>query len=374
MTSIGYCFDRYIPGERYISNTTVEERAALLKNKLWDYNQIITVKFLNGETWKRAWIKKVIKEQFADNIVQEIVFVEDNQDAIVRIDTESDVGSSSYVGTDNMYISDPEPTMYLDRLDAPGTKNTVGYFTYDYIQYEVPTNLERNGNTTGGTILHEFCHVMGMVHEHQNPINNPIIWNEPYVFQVVGGPPNNWDEQTIRTNILEKYDETQLNASSYDSDSVMVYYFPKEFTINNIESTLNSSLSQKDKTWLRYAFVGASNPTTSTTSTTSSEPTETIFEKVIGFFKNIFEKVIDVFKSIVDSIIPSSSTTSTSSEPNETIFEKVIGFFKNIFEKVIDVFKSIVDSIIPLTTSTSSEPNETIFEKVIGFFKTFLKK
>ncbi len=60
------------------------------------------------------------------------------------------------------------------------------------------------GFLDGGTAAHEFGHAIGLGHEHQNPAGG-IQWNEPVVLQNLAGPPNNWDEATIRHNVLNKY-------------------------------------------------------------------------------------------------------------------------------------------------------------------------
>ena len=41
-------------------------------------------------------------------------------------------------------------------------------------------------------VLHEFGHVLGLVHEYQNP-NADIPWNKAAVIKLMSGPPNYWD-------------------------------------------------------------------------------------------------------------------------------------------------------------------------------------
>ena len=48
------------------------------------------------------------------------------------------------------------------------------------------------------TYFHEFGHLLGMIHEHQNPSSNPIQWNKQAVVKALSGPPNNWDLATIQ--------------------------------------------------------------------------------------------------------------------------------------------------------------------------------
>ena len=76
------------------------------------------------------------------------------------------------------------------------------------------------------TALHEIGHALGFPHEHQNP-NSGIVWNEQAVIQYFSGPPNNWDEATIRHNILNKIAPSLVEGSQWDKDSIMHYEFDR---------------------------------------------------------------------------------------------------------------------------------------------------
>jgi hypothetical protein len=81
--------------------------------------------------------------------------------------------------------------------------------------------------TTHGrtTALHEIGHTLGMPHEHQNPFAG-IMWDEPKVYEFLGGPPNNWDRAKTFHNVLRKLDPAEVQGSTWDPDSVMEYRFP----------------------------------------------------------------------------------------------------------------------------------------------------
>ena len=83
------------------------------------------------------------------------------------------------------------------------------------------------------TTLHEFCHAVGMIHEHQNPLGDPINWNVPAVLEWAMDSQG-WDEETTKTNIINKYKKDQINGSEYDPLSIMLYFFPK-ILVNNEE-------------------------------------------------------------------------------------------------------------------------------------------
>jgi hypothetical protein len=87
-----------------------------------------------------------------------------------------------------------------------------------------------------------------MIHEHQNPKNNNIEWNDKKVYQwakITQG----WDEKRTYENIIEKPSE-QINGSSYDPESIMLYFFPAELTKNNKGTNQNLFWSPKDIIYL----------------------------------------------------------------------------------------------------------------------------
>ena len=83
------------------------------------------------------------------------------------------------------------------------------------------------------TTLHEFCHSLGMTHEHQNPNGVPINWNVDRVHQWAK-ESQGWDEATTDTNVIKKYSMDQINGSDFDPRSIMLYFFPS--TLVNDES------------------------------------------------------------------------------------------------------------------------------------------
>jgi len=78
--------------------------------------------------------------------------------------------------------------------------------------------------TAGATTIHEFGHSLGMLHEHQNGLNsvNPVKLNEANVinyYTLLG-----MGAQGAHTNVLDFYNGSAYTGSSYDPDSIMLYY------------------------------------------------------------------------------------------------------------------------------------------------------
>ena len=105
-------------------------------------------------------------------------------------------------------------------------------------------------------VKHEFGHALGLIHEHQNP-KGGIEWNEPAVIADLSGPPNNWDEEQIRHNVLDHYPAEEVEATDVDKDSIMMYPIPKSWTLDGFSADLNSDLSQQDVEFIRGAYQGA---------------------------------------------------------------------------------------------------------------------
>ncbi len=93
-----------------------------------------------------------------------------------------------------------------------------------------------------------------MIHEHQNLIANPIQWNEPVVSAALRGPPNHWDQATIQHHMFDQYDTTQINGSTFDPESVMLYGFPASWTLNRFQRDFNSALSTLDQQFAALCY------------------------------------------------------------------------------------------------------------------------
>lgn len=154
--------------------------------------------------------------------------VEDRRQAEIRIGFMAGDGAWSYVGRDVIDIA---------RNPDERTMNFGWDLTTPY---------------GWDTALHEIGHTLGFPHEHQNP-NSGIVWNEQAVLDIFSKPPNNWDEATIRWNILRKLSPVEVSGSPWDPDSIMHYQLPAG-VIEKPEEYRNGltpepGLSAKDIEW-----------------------------------------------------------------------------------------------------------------------------
>lgn len=218
--------------------------AAFFTRKIWPKNSKIRIGFLSdGKNITRTnldgennvdplenqvaklsikdAVKEVVKQRIIPLVNLDISFVEDVKDANVRVDFDPDKGAWAYVGTDHLHYK-------------TGATVNLGWF-------DVPTTT------------HEFCHMLGMVHEHQNPRGKEIEWNDKKVF-AWAKETQGWSKETTETNILNKYKITQINGSNFDPLSVMLYFFPASLTLNNVGTKQNLRLSGLDAEWISKMY------------------------------------------------------------------------------------------------------------------------
>jgi hypothetical protein len=177
---------------------------------------------LYGQSDLASVVKTIYTERIQPIIPFKLSFVESQGD--VRISFVGGAGSWSLVGTDCLRCPPDNATLNYGWIDVP-------------------------------TVIHEFCHVLGMIHEHENPRGNPIEWNEPKVYQWAQSTQG-WDKETTYNNIIMRYSNDQVNGSDYDPLSVMLYFFPASLTLNNIGTQQNMRLSPIDVQWIEKQYPG----------------------------------------------------------------------------------------------------------------------
>lgn len=214
------CIDRVLPTQVMRPQRTMRaagrERAISPIGKTWMNGSNLRVQFLDGTEAQRSLVRQQAGwwAQRAN-----LTFGFGNApDAEIRIAFDPTDGAWSYIGTDCKHIPAGQPTMNLGFLD-------------------------------GGTAAHEFGHAVGLAHEHSNPAGG-IEWKEDVVIRDLSGPPNSWDEATIRHNVLRKYRVDQINGTKFDPDSIMLYFFPGTWTRSGVGTKANEVLSATDKEFI----------------------------------------------------------------------------------------------------------------------------
>lgn len=221
-----YCFAWFKPRSAEGAN-----RAGLLNAAKWPRNSVITVSFLDGTPELRERVIEAAKAWVAPDLANLTFDVRKNtNDTEIRISFRYE-GSWSLIGTECRRETDPsKPTM------------NFGWLTRDSSDVDVRS-----------VVLHEFGHALGLLHEHQLP-ENGIAWNKDQVYADLSGPLNHWDKATIDFNMFEPFSKGETNYTQVDPKSIMMYPFPKSWTLDGFSTGVNTELSDNDKHFIRQQY------------------------------------------------------------------------------------------------------------------------
>ena len=165
-------------------------------------------------------VKKIVKERIQPIVNLNLKFIDNPSEAQVRISFDPNGGAWSLVGTDCLQ-------------ETEGATMNLGWFDV-------------------ATVMHEFGHTLGMIHEHQNPHDNPIEWDEEKVFQWAR-ETQGWSDETTKVNIIDT-PHYGINGSQFDPLSIMLYFFPADLTTNNKGTHQNLRLSGLDTEWIAKMY------------------------------------------------------------------------------------------------------------------------
>jgi len=218
------CFDRVLPRDLMLNQELVPGRPGRTRaispiGKSWMNGSTLRVRFMGGSAAQRAKVRE--QAGWWTAVANLSIVFDDAPNADIRIAFDPNDGAWSYVGTDCRGIPLNEPTMNLGFMD-------------------------------GGTSAHEWGHAIGLAHEHQSPAGG-IQWNEAVVIREMAGSPNFWDEATTRHNILRRYRADQVKGTAFDRESIMLYFFPAEWTVDGVGTDANEVLSAMDKQFVAGA-------------------------------------------------------------------------------------------------------------------------
>ena len=232
-------------------------RAAFLKGKNWKNGSTIKIAFIkdsftfnnqiiknSGYTPDKAkWVQKIVEKYLLPNINLSFTWDVDIQNSDVRISFVPEMGAFSELGTDALTVPKDQTTLNLGWLD-----NDTDYDDIDY-------------KNTGVVVVHEFGHLLGMIHEHQRGDSDKMLeWNKPVVYKALGAPPNSWDKETVDSQVFTKYSVDSFNGSKFDRYSVMEYYFQDNFFINSPDLKHTKYLSNLDICWINKTYPGKPLP------------------------------------------------------------------------------------------------------------------
>jgi hypothetical protein len=207
-------------------------RMSLITSKKWGPGYTVRCRLLDGSPKMQKKVKTHCKQwEKVANV--KIRFVT-KEPAEVRISFYADDGSWSAVGRDALntaYFPTHQPTM-----------------NFGWVRDDSDPVEDR------AVILHEFGHALGCVHEHQAPTFDRK-WNEAAVMKYFKGPPNYWDADAIRSNVLQKYSPRGMQSTDFDPKSIMLYAFDAGlFSDGKGATNENTDLSTTDRSMIKRMY------------------------------------------------------------------------------------------------------------------------
>lgn len=280
------------------------KRAVFLKDMYWDNGTNLTIYFyplpsnasslkwldvsnvpsskldplystIQGKTDPINAVKAVIASLF-EPLNLSYQFVNNPNQAVIRIAFDPAGGSWSYVGKQNTTIPTNQPTMSFGWLDV-------------------------------GCMFHELCHALGMVHEHQNPRDSPLQWNMSGLLCMMSetqSPP--WTQSDIEIQIVDTYSLDTINSSVFDPNSIMLYFFPKSYfckttgqtvllTKNGASTHPNFKLSETDWFWLKSIYPKQGQRTFPDTALSQEASSSTTYSPFVRYARNTAATIFIIF-------------------------------------------------------------------------------
>ena len=207
--------------------------------KYWKNGRTLKVRFLDGSEVMRSRVRKYASEWSTVANIQ-FLFVEKGESDL-RVSFTHGLGTWSVIGT--------------DASSVPQYKQTINFGWFRALTTE---------REYRATILHEFGHALGLLHEHQHP-QGGIPWNKPELYRFYE-KTQGWDKALVDQQVLGRYSSDKTQFSKYDPHSIMHYPIPNSLTVGDFEVGMNMDMSPTDQ-----AFIGKLYPKKAS-STATTEP------------------------------------------------------------------------------------------------------
>lgn len=235
------CIDRYPTGQRFDPAqlpTGIDDpwsadprELAVAWEKRWQPGQTLRVRFLDGDDRLRDRVMGYAGEWLEHaNLSFEVGRFVDSE---IRVSFR-EPGYWSNVGTDALL----EP-------DRDGPTLNLGGFTADSPELQ----LRR-------TVLHEFGHALGCIHEQASPAAN-IPWDPQKVIAYFRRWEG-WDKETTYQNVLVRYSEDGVRFTRHDVRSIMQYPVSAQLTLGGFSIPWSNELSEMDKSFIAKMYPGRS--------------------------------------------------------------------------------------------------------------------
>lgn len=223
------------PGNRQNSSGNRHKRSVGEHTKYWQTGKTLKVLIFsfNDQSFEAVksaaskWLPYVnLNFEFIE-MDEEDIYESDEFLGDIRVDFQviMDGGGTSKVGTDSLTGDPQAPSMTL------GTDFSSSHYE--------------------STVIHEFGHALGLLHEHQHP-DAGISWDlaKTYdYFAAIG-----FSRSEVDSNILPLDRIPGRTYAAYDRHSVMHYAVPDYVTTNDWHQPLNTQISAGDIAFMRRTY------------------------------------------------------------------------------------------------------------------------
>lgn len=260
----GAQFKRFIPPEAK-GPAARQVRGVVARSLTWRPGQSVKVCFRSGTRGAHQRVIRVAREwmQYA-NVVFD--FEENGAPRMCRGDGHEDI-KIDFV--DNRGWWSAYGTMSRQR-DPSMNLQFFGVDTPRYTNGQPARELELRR-----TILHEFGHALGMMHEHQSPnaeCDSEINWDAAYQM----GARLGWDKQMVHAQMRQLANVEEFNMTAVDRRSIMHYSLPPELFNLGRNSRCwvvdNDDLSDQDRQFMAAVYPRGERPV-ETSSAPATAPT-----------------------------------------------------------------------------------------------------
>ena len=204
------------------------EAGAARRDKLWPIGSTLRIAFLDGTAELKSLVKAAATEWTRHANIH-FDFDASSENADVRVSFKDEM-SFAYVGTDALAVPKGEATIVLGTI------------------------AEEAGPERQSTILHEFGHVLGLVHEYATPAGEERIDFD--VVYAKAAKEMGWDRQTVDHNFRADANTSDAYLEKpFDPDSVMMSRLPSDWFSPPLQIGARTGLSAGDR-----AFIGKLYP------------------------------------------------------------------------------------------------------------------
>ncbi len=201
--------------------------------KYWPNGRVLRVGFIGGNEALRGRVQKYAQEW--SNVANiRFLFVEKGETDL-RVGFTPGLGTWSLIGTDAGQMPQHKPTI------------NFGWFNKRMAESEYRA-----------TILHEFGHALGLLHEHQHP-QGGIPWDKPKLYTFYQ-KTQGWDQPMVDQQVLTHYSRNKTQFSTYDPYSIMHYPIPNSLTVGDFEVGMNMDMSPTDKAFMSKVYPRKNQP------------------------------------------------------------------------------------------------------------------